>query len=131
MAKKWVSNLPRESASKLHKTVFAVLKKQFPLSLIKQEFSINVNDGNGRPFVLFFDFFLPQLKIAIECQGRQHFEKVDFFQSNEGDGFKTQKKNDGLKREWCDANNIMMVEIRYDDDLTEEAVLQKLREVLT
>lgn len=131
MARKWVSNLPRESASKLHKTVFAVLKKQFPLSLVKQEFGITVEDGSGRSIPLFFDFFMPQLKIAIECQGRQHFERVQFFQSSDGDGFKKQQKNDGMKKEWCEANNVTLVEIRYDDDVTEELVLQKLKEVLT
>lgn len=130
MSKRWVSNTTRESASKLHKTTFAVLKKQFPLSLIQQEFSIVVIDERGRKNTLFLDFFMPQLRIAIECQGRQHFERVGFFQNSNGDGFKQQQNNDILKQEWCDENNVSLVIIRYDDDVTEEVVLSRIKEVL-
>ena len=29
-----------------------------------------------------YDFYIPQKKILIECQGIQHFEKIDFFLIN-------------------------------------------------
>lgn len=130
MAKKWNNNNTREGASKLHRTVFAILKKQFPLSVIEQEFAITVVDDRGIKNTLYLDLFVPQFRIAIECQGRQHFERVGFFQSSNGDGFKKQKQNDDLKKEWCEANDVTLIELRFDEDVTDEVLLKKIGEAL-
>ena len=50
------------------------------------------------------DFYLPLQKIAIECQGRQHFEPIDYF----GGEYEFSKciKRDMKKKKLCDNNNI-------------------------
>jgi len=65
------------------------------------------------------DFYLPNLKIAIECQGEQHFKPVDF--GNKGSEFETKqyeinKIRDGDKYNKCVKNNINLI---YYTDLIE------------
>lgn len=60
-----------------------------------------------------YDFFIPSLKIAIECQGRQHFSSIDYFK---GDwGFEYVKKNDILKNNLCKENGIKLYYILYSE----------------
>lgn len=54
-----------------------------------------------------FDFYLPQLKIAIEYQGRQHFEKVEIFGGEEG--LILTKERDEYKKKVCKENDIQLV----------------------
>lgn len=54
-----------------------------------------------------FDFYLPQLKIAIEYQGRQHFEKVEIFGGEEG--LILTKERDEYKKKLCKENDIQLV----------------------
>lgn len=50
------------------------------------------------------DFFLPKQNIAIECQGMQHFEPVDYFGGETR--FKIQVENDKLKKIQLEENSI-------------------------
>ena len=62
---------------------------------------------------LYFDFFLPLLKMIIECQGSQHYISNSYFYQNPHQ-FHRQKANDRVKREFCKLNKFHMVELRYD-----------------
>lgn len=53
------------------------------------------------------DFYLPDYKIAIECQGRQHFKSIIFFGGDEG--LKKTKERDDLKHKKCQKNNIILL----------------------
>lgn len=53
------------------------------------------------------DFYLPDYNIAIECQGVQHFEPVEFFGGEES--FKKQIKNDFEKYKICETHNIKII----------------------
>lgn len=64
---------------------------------------------NKRP--LPFDFYLPNLNICIEYQGKQHYEPCDWFGGNES--FLAQKRNDKIKKDYCNANGIELIEIDY------------------
>lgn len=59
------------------------------------------------------DFYLPDYKIAIECQGYQHFKPHVFFGGDEG--FKDVVARDALKRQLCEDNGIRLL---YYSDLT-------------
>lgn len=52
------------------------------------------------------DFYLPKYNIAIECQGIQHFELIDFFGNEEK--FKLCNFRDRLKLELCNLHNIKL-----------------------
>ena len=66
-----------------------------------------VNDGYLR-----FDFKILDKPILIEFQGLQHYQPVDLFGGEEQ--FKIQKVHDMLKRNYCKAHNLRLIEIPYD-----------------
>jgi hypothetical protein len=62
-----------------------------------------------------FDFFLPEHKICIEYNGRQHYQPVW--------GEKELKRitlTDNIKKNYCIDKNILLIEIKYNDDLIGE-----------
>jgi len=126
--KNYATHLTKANASKLHKATHEALKKAFPMNKIVQEFAITVFDERERQNNLFIDFYISDLSIAIECQGKQHFESNSHFY--EAGGLEKQQKNDKLKRKWCEMNDIMLVEITYKEDPTPELILEKISEVI-
>lgn len=58
-----------------------------------------------------FDFFLPQYNLAIEYQGEQHYRDNGYFK----DRLKTVQTRDLIKKEYCIANNIELLEIKYTE----------------
>jgi len=75
--------------------------------------------------VLPFDFYLIDCCVAIEYQGIQHYEPVDYFGGEKQ--FKIQQKLDQIKRDYCKNNNIMLIEIPYwDFDNIEQILLKEL-----
>ena len=50
------------------------------------------------------DFFLPKYRIAIECQGGQHFKSVKYFGGDED--FKKRILRDKIKNKLCKENGI-------------------------
>ena len=65
-----------------------------------------------------FDFYLPQYNICIEYNGRQHYEPTDFFGGE--DAFKVRQHHDGIKKNYCQSNNINLLCISYKQDIEEE-----------
>jgi len=68
---------------------------------------------------LSLDFFNANKKIAIEVQGQQHFKYVKFFHGNRAN-FLSQIKRDVKKIEFCELNNIKLIEIYPNDILSKE-----------
>lgn len=58
-----------------------------------------------------FDFYLPDLNTAIEYQGRQHYEAVEFFGGQEY--LEYIQHHDKIKSEYCANNNIQLICIPY------------------
>lgn len=116
----------KTNASELHRTVFELVTQCFPNEAIRQEESIRV-DGK----TLFIDIYLPKLKIAIECDGIQHFKYNAFFHTD-AMSFANQKKNDASKKEYCRVNGITLVRVAYnekmDKDSLKERILTQMRE---
>jgi hypothetical protein len=63
------------------------------------------------------DLFIPDLKLAVEYQGEQHFMPIEVFGGEEG--FQERKENDERKWKLCEANGINLEYINYDEDLLE------------
>lgn len=53
------------------------------------------------------DFYLPNHNIAIECQGKQHFQSIEYFGGE--DGFNKTLERDKLKKKLCEEHNIKMI----------------------
>ena len=73
------------------------------------------------------DVFVPSKRLAIEYQGRQHYEPIDFFGGEES--FERTKALDRRKRRTCRANGVLLIPWRYDEPLTKEMLTQKLQQV--
>ena len=68
-------------------------------------------------YVLPFDFYLPEYNVCIEYDGKQHFEPNEFFGGRTA--FEETVRRDKIKTDYCLANNISLLRIRYDEDIIE------------
>jgi hypothetical protein len=74
------------------------------------------------------DIFVPEIRLAIEYQGRQHYDPVPFFGGE--DGFQQTQEHDKLKARLCSENGVIMVFFRYDEILTKEFVETRIKRAL-
>ena len=90
---------------------FSDLYGYFGTNKLRFDFAIFNDDGS--------------LKCLIECQGEQHYNPVEEFGGRSQ--YYIKKKNDNLKKEYVQKNNIKMIEISYKDKKYEkiEAILKK------
>ena len=64
-----------------------------------------------------FDFYIPDFNIAIEYDGKQHFEPVRFKKcQNPEENFRSTKIRDEIKNQYCKENNIALIRISYMDE---------------
>ncbi|MBX9862322.1 MAG: hypothetical protein K2Y42_06170 [Hyphomicrobium sp.] len=70
------------------------------------------------------DVYVPDLHLAIEYQGQQHFEPVDLFGGEEG--FRATSARDARKRALLSANGVRLIEWRYDVAVTRGALVRAL-----
>lgn len=61
------------------------------------------------------DFYLPDLKIGIECQGRQHFDIIKHFGGVEG--FEKILRLDLRKNKLCKENNVKILYVLNKEDM--------------
>lgn len=112
-----------ESSSKGERHTARVLRRLFPFHYFhKCRPHFLRNPLTGRCLEL--DFFCRKLKVAIEYQGRQHYEQVDQFQTNSQ--FHAQLYRDSLKRQICEQHGITLIEIPYSY-ISEEQIEHFLR----
>ena len=97
--------------SSFHLKTREILKERFPTHQILEEVSIPILPKLN----LYLDFFLPLRKLAVEVQGQQHFTFNPFFHKTQAQ-FRQQLKNDRIKKEWCDLNNIELLVFSFEDE---------------
>lgn len=127
-------------ASNLHKRVGELIYKLFPAEIIIQNASYKclVERSIRDEFLtdpldqeemlkdakrLELDFMIPQKKIAIEVQGRQHYMPIAFSSDQEAEEeFKQIQFRDQKKRNICKTCDWHLVEVPYDHEMTIEAL---------
>ncbi|MBT0810487.1 hypothetical protein KIH41_04265 [Litoribacter ruber] len=92
------------------------LKNEFPQFEIISQYS---PDWLGRQRI---DIFIKELNLAIEYNGKQHYEAIDYFGGLEG--LKLNQERDDIKKNKCVENGVELIEIRYNEDLN--TALKKL-----
>jgi hypothetical protein len=110
--KNCIINWDGKSRSKFQQEVKFFLKKYWQGDVVFEELKVV-----GTRLTL--DFFNANKKIAIEVQGQQHFKYVKFFHGNRAN-YLGQIKRDVKKIEFCELNNIHLVEIYPKDKLSKE-----------
>lgn len=104
-ASKYLVQWNKKTRSKFQDEVKKFLKQYWSQDIIFEE--LRILDTR-----MTFDLYNANKKIAIEVQGRQHTKYVPFFHRNRNQ-FLQQLKRDSKKLEFCEINNIKLVEI-YD-----------------
>ena len=75
------------------------------------------------------DIYLPELKLAIEHQGEQHYRPVAAFGGEQA--FVKLQERDKRKRTLCQEHGVTVVDIRFDTPLTVPVLQSRLRRWLT
>ena len=76
----------------------------------------------GRRYFL-VDFFIPRYNVIIEYNGKQHYERVKFWHTD--DDFQCQQDRDRRLREHCRLNHIKLIEIPYTKTSYIDKILSK------
>lgn len=74
---------------------------------------------------LSLDFYNQTKRIAVEVQGSQHVKYSPFMHQGSKANFLTQIQRDGKKLDFCEKNDIVLVEIYPSDDLDAEKIYER------
>ena len=111
-----------KSEELVYKTVKDLYKEHEVIYQYKPYF-LATDKGN-----MSYDVYICGLKIAIEYQGKQHFEPIDYFGGKEK--FEKQKARDLLKERLSIENGIKLVYINYWDNITPDIIRTRIENVL-
>ena len=110
--KKYLIDWSSSSRSKIQNKVKKFLKPHWSHHVVFEEFPIPATR-------LSLDFLNATKNIAVEVQGNQHIKYIPFFHQSRTD-FLKQMKRDQIKENFCKINNITLVLIYQDDDISLE-----------
>lgn len=102
--------------SKYHLAARELIHMTFGGYMVLEEMKLPGIKAPGVKSSLFLDFFIPKLRIGVEVHGAQHYNYVPFFHKTKA-GFYAAKKRDTLKKEWCELNEIELIEFKYSDKI--------------
>jgi hypothetical protein len=110
--KKYLIDWDKKSRSKLQLKTKIFLKPYWQHDIVFEEFRLV---GTR----LTFDFYNANKKIMIEVQGEQHTKFIKFFHTNRLK-YLQQLKRDSKKLEFCEKNNIKLIEIYHTDIISKD-----------
>ena len=96
--------------SQYHLKARKLLREMYPY-VIMEEVSLPGVSG----LALYMDFLVPSLMMGVEVHGRQHYEFVPHFHKNKS-SYLQSRRRDAEKKQWCEHNDIVLVELKYSDD---------------
>jgi hypothetical protein len=97
-----------------------LLKKIYPTMQILEEVPIKIRKSE----TLYLDFYIPLNKKCIEVHGEQHYKFTPHYHNNKLAFLRAQKR-DKDKKEWCEINNILYIELPYDEIDNWEKIVAK------
>ena len=100
--------------SKLHQTAKKVLDNCYPYDRILEEVTLAGTSTERRRSKLRGDFYLPNRNLIVEVHGKQHFEFNKFHFKDKLSFYKA-KARDRDKKEWCEINEITIIEFNYNE----------------
>ncbi len=106
--------------SKLADATRKFLKEVFPHNLIFEEHYINYKGAR-----LFFDFYIKEVDVLIEVQGRQHDEFIKHFHVDR-EGFLSSKRRDNLKKAYCQETGTVLIEIKSEKELDKDEFIERI-----
>lgn len=97
-----------KSRSKFQEEVKSLLRSFWYGDVVFEEFPVY-----GTRYTL--DFYNARRNIAIEVQGKQHTRYIKHFHNQNRQNFIDQLKKDDVKRQFCEINNIELIEIMEEE----------------
>lgn len=88
------------------------LEKRFGKRFNKARPNFLRNPVTGGDFNLELDCFCPELGLALEYNGAQHYKFVPYFHKNK-EAFLNQKYRDEMKRTKCKENGVKLIEVPF------------------
>jgi len=110
-------------ATKVH----SILNDMFPANPHRRVFPEYYVKYKGSR--LFFDFFVKELEVFVEVQGRQHIKFVKHFHGT-AENFRAQKMRDNLKIEYVQEHEKCLVRVYDTEEVTEELVREKITKAM-
>lgn len=103
---------PQESKGEFEcrKVLQEIFNKPFPK--YRPDFLRNPVTSDSSPYNLELDCYNPELKLAVEYNGIQHYKYIPYFHKTK-DAFQNQKYRDYMKRDMCEKNGITLIEVPY------------------
>ncbi len=74
------------------------------------------------------DVWIPEIKVGIEYQGEQHFKAIEHWGGEEG--LNKRIKNDKKKKRICEKLEYTLIEFKFSEKITEDAVRNKVSSFL-
>ena len=108
------ANSPKLSS--LHIKAKILLDKLFPYDRILEEVSLVGSKTERRKSTLRADLFIPNRNLLIEVHGEQHYKFNKFFYKDKLSFYRA-KARDSEKKEWCNLNDITLIEFNYNEDV--------------
>lgn len=99
------------------------LYKDYEVIYQHKPFFLRSNKGGQ----MSYDVYISKLRIAIEYQGKQHFEPVDFFGGEKS--YIEVTERDKLKKELSEQNGVKLIYINYWEDINSQLIREKIEEV--
>lgn len=115
---KWITE---ELVYKLAKKLF----KQYNVIYQHRPFYLKSSIGGQ----MSYDVYISGLNVAIEYQGKQHFQPVEFFGGEEG--FESLKRRDAEKMALSKKHGVKLVYVNYWEEVNEKLIRSRIEEILT
>jgi hypothetical protein len=109
-----VFNDDTRKRSKYHIRARKLLKELFHSYRILEEVKLPGSTELHRKSVLYLDFYVPSITLAVEVHGQQHYEFSPFFHRSKADFLKA-KARDEDKITWCELNGITLITLKYTE----------------
>lgn len=113
------------SAIKCFDTIKEILKSDYQL---EKEFNDLKNQQTNRK--LRIDCYFEKYNLAIEYNGIQHFKYIPYFHKGKNT-LEYQRYKDKIKEEFCKNNNITLIKLKYNDDLSKDNLKKILAEAIS
>jgi len=104
--------------SQYHLKARELLRDMFKGYSIFEEVKLPGSRDPSKKSVLFLDFLIPNMDLAIEVHGQQHYKFSRFFHKTKA-GYREALRRDVLKSEWCETNDLDLVVLKYSDSVDE------------
>jgi len=102
----------KRKRSRHHIRARKLIKEVYHSYRILEEVKLPGSTSAHKRSVLYLDFFIPNIRKAVEVHGRQHYEHIPFFHKSKAD-FILAKARDEDKIEWCEINDIEIITLKF------------------